>query len=797
NPAQSYERYFGLWQDVDLYDNQKGTDWQKQIYGNMGLVESRDLAIRGGSEKFNFNLNYALFDQKAIMLGSNFRRDNLSVSLKSKASEKIDLSFTLRYSNTEVNGGGANEQNEVSSADARLRHSVGYSPIPLPGLTTDETDEALQSYLIDPFLAVDDNQRQKTRKNFNMVGSFSWKMIDNLKYRMDVGLDNRTDGDNRFYGRSTYYANNRPSAVNQGLPAFVTNDRTQVRFRNANTLNYDFKDIIESEDHEVKLLVGEEMLITNRNTLTTEIHGFPKFFDFTQAQNLFSQGIPQAVNNFYSPDDKLLSFFGRVNYSFKNRYLLTATYRADGSSKFLGDNAWGYFPSAAVAWKISEEPFLENQDWIDLLKLRISYGESGNNNIPTGQTARNFQSNNTTYINGVTNYWAPSTVLVNPDLKWETTVTQNIGLDFGIFGSKITGSLEAYKNITEDLLFRFNIPNDTGYASQYRNVGEVQNSGVEASLNFSILEKSDYGLNISVNASVNRNEILSMGELENFGENTNWASSQIGDDYLVTVGQPLGVMVGFRNDGRYEVSDFNYDPVADEYTLKSGVADNQVIGNVRPGSMKLKDISGPDGIPDGIVDINDQEIIGDANPDFIGGVVLSGRAYGFDLTAAFNFSVGQDVYNANKIEFSTANENGQYRNLSTVMADGVRWTNLDPSTGQIVNDPTQLEALNKNTTLWSPYMSRYVFSDWAVEDASFLRLNTLTIGYSLPEKVTKKLGVSNLRFYTTANNVFLLTNYSGPDPEVSTRRRTPLTPGVDYSAYPRSRQYVFGLNLNF
>lgn len=796
-PEESYERYFGLWQDYDQYLGQKGTNWQKQIYGNLGTVESRDLSVRGGSEKFNFNLNYALYDQKAIMLGSKFRRDNLSVSLKSKASEKVDLSFTFRYSNTEVNGGGANEQNEVSSADSRLKHSVGYSPIPLPGLTTDETDEALQSYLVDPFLAVDDNQRQKTRKNFNMVGSFSWEVLENLKYRMDIGLDNREDGDNRFYGRSTYYANNRPSADNQGLPAFVTTDRKQTRFRNANTLNYDFKELLHSDDHELKLLLGEEMLITKSNTLTQEIHGFPKFFDFNTSKNLFSQGTPQTVDNFYSPDDKLLSFFGRVNYSFKNRYLLTATYRADGSSKFLGDNAWGYFPSAALAWKITEEEFLEDSSWIDMLKLRISYGESGNNNIPTGQTARNFQSSTTTYINDVTNYWAPSTVLINPDLKWETTVTQNIGLDFGLFDSKVTGSLEAYKNVTEDLLFRFNIPNDTGYASQYRNVGEVQNSGVEASLNFTILEKSDYALNLSVNTSINRNKILSMGALENFGENTNWASSQIGDDYLVTVGQPLGVMYGYRNAGRYEVSDFNYNPDNQEYTLKSGVADNLVIGNVRPGSMKLKDISGPEGVPDGVVDANDQEIIGNSNPDFIGGFVLSGRAYGFDLSAAFNFSVGQDVYNANKIEFTTSNENGQYRNLSTIMADGNRWTNLDSSTGQLVTDPNQLEALNKNTTMWSPYMSRYVFSDWAVEDASFLRLNTLTLGYTLPETVVEKLLVSNLRFYVTANNVFVLTNYSGPDPEVSTRRKTPLTPGVDYSAYPRSRQFVFGLNLNF
>lgn len=792
----SYENIFGLWQDYDQYLGQEGTNWQKQIYGQMGETQSRDLSIRGGSEKFNFNFNYALYDEKAIMIGSDFKRNNLSLSLKSKASDKVDLSFTLRYSYTEINGGGANEQNEISSADARLRHSVGYSPIPLPGLTTTDTDEALSSYLVNPFVAVDDNQRLKLRKNFNMVGSFSWEIIDNLQYRMDLGLDNRNDLDYRFYGRSTYYANNRPAAENQGLPSLVSSDEKRVSFRNANTLNYDFEKLLNNENHSLKLLVGEEMIITKRNELTTEVQGYPKLFDFQATRNLTSQGTPLLVEDFYSPDDKLLSFFGRLNYDYKNRYLITATYRADGSSKFLGDNQWGYFPSAAVAWKISEEEFLKNADWLNTLKVRFSYGEAGNNNIPAGQTIQNYQSSATSQINIFSNYWQPSNTLANPDLKWETTITQNIGLDFDLLKGRISGSFEAYKNVTKDLLIRFPIPG-SGYEDQFRNLGEVQNTGIEASLNIAAIDHEDYGLNLSFNAGMNKNRINSLGPLEDFGISTNWASTQIPNDYLVTVGQPLGVMYGFQNDGRYEVSDFDYNATTETYTLRDGVVDNQWLGNVRPGTLKLKDISGPDGVPDGIVDINDQTIIGDSNPDVTGGMVINARAYGFDLMAAFNFSIGNDIYNANKIEFTTSNQNAQYRNLSTIMADGNRWTNLDPSTGQLVTDPTQLEALNANTTMWSPYMSRYVFSDWAVEDGSFLRLNTLTLGYTVPEKFLSPIGVSNLRFYATANNVFIITNYSGLDPEVSTRRRTPLTPGVDYSPYPRSRQLVFGLNLNF
>jgi TonB-linked SusC/RagA family outer membrane protein len=791
NDVPSYERIFGQWQDNDLYNGMVGNNWQKQIYGEMGEVRSIDLGIRGGSEKVNFNFNFANYDEKTIMVGSDFKRNNLSFALKNKASEKVDLSLTFRYSDTEINGGGANEQNEISSADARLRHSVGYSPIPLPGLTTDNTDEAISSYLVNPFVAVDDNQRKQLRKNFNVLGSFSWEIIDNLKFKTDLGMDNYNNLDYRFYGRSTYYANNRPAAENQGKPSLVFSDGKRERFRNANTLNYDFKKIM-GEDHSLKLLVGEEILINKNNVIATEIQGFPKFFDFETTRNLTTQGIPQSVDNYYSPDDKLLSFFGRVNYDFKNRYLFTATYRADGSSKFLGDNRWGYFPSAAVAWKMNEEDFMKDVTWISALKLRLSYGEAGNNNIPSGQTVQNFESRNTTFLSNITNYWAASNTLANPDLKWETTVTQNFGVDFDLFNGRITGSAEAYKNVTKDLLINFPVPG-TGYLSQYRNMGETQNTGIEASLNYAAIDKENYGLNFSFNIGLNKNRINSLGVMEDFGQNTNWASSQIGNDYVINVGQPLGIMFGYQSDGRYEVSDFDFNATTGVYTLKQGVVNNTaIVGTVRPGTMKLKDIDG-----DGLVTVSDNAIIGNSNPKHTGGLIINANAYGFDLSAGFNWSVGNDVYNANKIEFTTSNLNAQYRNLSTEMADGIRWTNLDPVSGQLVTDPSQLSALNANTTMWSPYMSRFVFSDWAVEDGSFLRLNTLTLGYTVSESLISQVGISKLRLYLTANNVFIITNYSGLDPEVSTRRRTPLTPGVDYSPFPRSRQLVFGLNLNF
>jgi len=789
----SYTKYFGNWQDHDLYKGLKGDDWQKQIFGRTGEVQSRDLGIRGGTDKLNYNFNYAHYDEKAIMIGSNYKRNNLALALKSKINDKIDVGFTMRYSDTEIDGGGVNEQNEKSSSDSRMRTIVGYAPLPVAGLTSDDVSGDGSDVLINPLRSIYDNNRQQFRKNFNMLGSFGWELADNLKLKVDLGLDNFNTLDYRFYGRSTYYVANAPLGPLQGMPAMIISDGKEKRFRNANTLNYDFKKIL-GENHHLTALLGQENITYTTNTVTSTIHGYPTFFDFEKAKNLTTQGTPQSIDNYYSPDDRLLSFFGRANYDYKNRYILSATFRADGSSKFLEQNRWGYFPAFAAGWKISEESFLKGKTWIDLLKVRASYGEAGNNNIPVGQQVQIFQSTPTTWVNGVTSIWAPSKTMPNPDLKWETTVTQNIGLDFGFFKNRLSGNFDVYKNITTDLLINFPVPG-SGYDYQYRNMGETQNTGFEATINVVAIEKAKYGLNFSFNMAVNKNRINSLGVMNNFGQATGWASSQIGDDYLIALNSSLGSMYGYKNDGRYEVSDFDY--VGGKYVLKSGVVSTAttLVGDgssLKPGDMKLKDVNG-----DGKVDLNDKTVIGNYNPKSSGGFVINGNAYGFDLMAAFNWSIGNDIYNADKIEFSTATASGQYKNLNSTMADGKRWTNLDPVSGQLVTDPAALASLNANTTMWSPYMRTAIFTDWAVEDASFLRLNTLTLGYTAPQMFTSKLGVSKLRFYLTASNVFVWTKYSGSDPEVSTRRKNPLTPGVDSSPYPRSRQMVFGMNLNF
>ena len=784
-----YEKYFGLYQDIDLYAGQPGTDWYDQVFGHVGQTFNQDLNITGGSERFRYAFTYAGLRSDEIMLSSEYSRDNLSLKMDHDASDKVKLSFSLRYSDTKIYGAGAVDQGGATPSDARVKQAMLYVPIPFTSIG-DYDDTEVSSSMTNPMDNVRDNDRQQFRKRYNMIGSFAWDIIDGLEFRTEEGLDYNYNTDDRFYGLTTYYVKNTPSATYQNLPALESTDNALNSLRSTNTLNYDFRQFIKGGGHSVKLLAGQEVIVTTSNTVFNQVWGFPDFFTSDQAYKLVSQGFSSRYTDTYNPDNKLLSFFGRVIYDYKGKYMLTATYRADGSSKFSQDNRWGYFPSVSVGWRISDESFMKGiSSTVNNLKLRLSYGSAGNNNIPSGQIAQTFNSGSTSWISGFTTFWSPSTVMANPDLRWETTYTRNAGLDFGLFGNRLSGTVEFYFNTTEDLLINFPV-SGTGYNTQYRNMGETENKGFEIALNGVVADKKNFRLNLGFNIGFNRNEIISLGTMEDFGQASGWASTEIGNDYWISVGGSVGQMYGYKSDGRYEVSDFIYNASDDTWTLKENVADaTAVVGTLRPGKLKMKDISG-----DGLISVADCSVIGDANPLNTGGFNIDAVFYGFDLSAVFNWSYGNDIYNANKIEYTTGRY--QFRNMIDIMADGNRWTNVDAD-GNLVNDPATLQALNANTTMWSPQMTRHVFTDWAVEDGSFLRLNTVSLGYTLPVDLVRKAKLQNLRFYVSAYNVFVLTNYSGFDPEVSTRRNTVLTPGLDYSAYPKSRQIIYGLNLTF
>ncbi len=799
--TDNYEKYFGSYDDIDLYDNVATNDWQDIVYGRTGHTFNQNLNINGGSDKIKYAFSYARMDDKAIMQMSDFVRDNLSLKLNAKPTKRVSLDFQARWSKTKINGGGANEQSSTYNTDKRLRYAIQYTPYPVPGLSTDtDDDDTTNSSFYNPVTSLKDNDQKRTRITFNMSGAFTWELYKNLKFKTEFGYDTYKVDTKRLFGPTTYYVKNVPASANQGLPAITLTNQYRTKFRNTNTVSYDFKDIFgKNSAHSLNVLLGEEYIIMKNELMTNTAHGFPANFTSAEAWKFTTQGTPFEINDFYDPDDILNSYFGRINYNYKEKYLLSATARADGSSKFAKGNRWGFFPSIAAAWRISSEPFMKGAEkWLDDLKLRLSYGTAGNNNISSGLLTQEFQANATSWINGYNSYISPSKTMANPDLKWETTITRNVGIDYTMFGSKLTGSIDAYWNNTKDLLIQYPVAG-TGYDYQYRNMGETRNMGLEFALTWNAINKKNFGLTVGANISFNKNKVLSLGQIESIDNiSTQWASSEIDQDFVIKKGEPIGQIWGYKSAGRYEVDDFDIAKSQEKgkWILKDGVADcSTVLGtSVRPGSMKLAEIKEN---KTGKITTDDRTVIGDTNPAHTGGFNINARVYGFDLTANFNWSVGNDVYNANAIEY-TQTSKYQYRNLIDKMASGSRWTNIDAN-GNLLNwnNAEELAALNANTAMWSPYTGKYVLTDYYVEDASFLRLSTLTLGYTLPTTLTKRVGINSLRFYVTAYNVFCITNYSGFDPEVSAIRRTNLTPGVDYSAYPKSRQFVIGLNLNF
>lgn len=794
NLSDVYNAYFGAFGDIDQFIGLPTNDYIGAIFGNTGKTFSTDVSISGRTDEFNWTLGYAHLDEDAIMLGSSYNRNNLNFKGQFKPWKKTLLDVSVRYSRTEVRGAGANslkDQSGSTSGNGRLKHAVIYQPIPVQANLAGIDEEENYGDAVNPLLAVSDNDTRKLRDTWNANAAFSWKPNERLTLKTEAGMQTYNETTDKFYGMSTYLVYNFGGL---GPIAKYQND-IRTRYRNTNTLSYDMSGMFGNDDHTMNVLLGEEMTLTRSNQVRMQSNDLPSFYDAEMAWNFMSSGNPTAVVNYYNPNDNMLSFFGRLNYDYKSRYSLGATLRADGSSKFAAGNRWGFFPSAAASWTISNEDFMSRFTSLRLLKLRYSFGTAGNNNIPTGQIVKIYSPHAVSEIAATISsgdiYMTAGSVMNNPDLTWETTYTHNIGLDFGVLNGKVAGSLEVYQNDTKNLLINFPI-SGVGYASQYQNIGSTRNKGVELTLNMPLISKADYSLNLSGNIAYNKNVVSSLGGLSKISSNSEWASTEIDSDYIVEVGQPLGNMNGYVFDGFYTTDDMTWDGA--KWVLNDGVVDcSNLLGStyMRPGAPKFKNLDGD------AANTPDKTIIGNASPDFSGGFALSGYVKGLDFSANFTFMIGNDVYNANKIEFNSSRKFTTLRNLTNMMDVDKRWTNIDWETGKIVNDADRLNAMNAGKTMFSPFTQNAIFSDWAVEDASFLRFQSATIGYTLPGKLTTKAFIKKARLYVTGTNLFCWTKYSGYDPEVDTRRSTPLTPGVDYSAYPKSIGCVFGLNITF
>ena len=787
-----YEASFGLFQDIDLYQEMTGINWQDEVYGNTGSYFSHNVSLSGGTDKVSYLASYQHTDENAIMLDSDYKRDNFSFKLNAKPFKWLKVNFSTRYSDMVVTGAGANDSKsgggETSTSDSRLKHTVIFPPISVTSLYDDgDTDEDVVGSLVRPTVAIQDNYKNRHRQLYSLNGGVSIDFIKNLQFRTDFGIEGRVDEDKIYKGSSTYDARN--SSLAPGMPIATITDRDTKRIRNTNTLSYKWTS--PNKAHSFNALIGEEMTITSAVTKTNRIEGIPTMFTPEQCFGYLTEGIPASIDNYYSYDDRLLSFFGRVGYDYLGRYLVTATFRADGSSKFAPGNQWGYFPSVAAAWRLSDESWMEGASgWLNNLKLRVSYGVAGNNNIAAGQYLKIYSSSTELWMNGFNSYWSVGNALNNQDIKWETTYTYNIGLDFGFWNSRINGTIDIYQNDVKDLLIDFPIQG-TGYQTVTRNIGATRNRGIELAINAALVNAHDFTLDFNFNIAYNQNRVMDLGGLEYLSGNSGWAGSEISEDYRVIVGQAIGQMWGYVTDGYYTADEFDWD--GSKWVAKDGVVDNSAMtgSSWGPGALKVKDLDNS-----GTIDDKDMTVIGCAMPDFTGGFGLNMTYKGFDLSAAFTFSIGNEVYNANKLEFTNTSKY-YHRNQLAMMGSEYRYTQIDWNTGERITDPAILNEINQDATIWSPVMPKYVFHSWGVEDGSFLRLNTLTFGYTVPTHLTKQWYIKRLRVFFTGTNLFCATKYSGYDPEVSTRRKVPYTPGVDYSAYPKSRGFNFGVNITF
>ncbi|MBR6750555.1 MAG: TonB-dependent receptor [Bacteroidaceae bacterium] len=792
NKLDRYQSSFGLFQDIDLYQEMTGINWQDEVYGNTGSYFSHNVSLSGGTEKVNYLASYQHTDENAIMLDSDYKRDNFSFKLNAKPFKWLKVNFSTRYSNMLVTGAGANDSKsgggETSTSDSRLKHTVIFPPISVTSLYEDDsTDEDVVGSLVKPTTAIKDNYKNRRRQLYSINGGVSINFIKNLQFRTDFGIEGRVDEDKIYKGSSTYDARN--SSLAPGMPIATITDKDSQRLRNTNTLSYKWTS--KNKAHNLNAMIGEEMTITTANTKVNRVEGVPTMFSPEECFGYLTEGMPASIANNYAYDDRLLSFFGRVGYDYLGRYLITATFRADGSSKFAPGNQWGYFPSVAAAWRISDESWMESaSEWLNNLKLRASYGVAGNNNIAAGQYMKIYSSNTELWMNGFNSYWTPGNSLNNTDIKWETTYTYNIGIDFGFWNNRINGTIDLYQNDVKDLLIDFPIQG-TGYQTVTRNIGATRNRGIELAVNAALVNTKDFTLDFNFNIAYNQNQVMDLGGLDFISGNSGWAGSEIQEDYRVIVGQAMGQMWGYVTEGYYSADDFIWD--GNKWVAKDGVVDNSAMtgDSWGPGALKIKDLDNS-----GTIDDKDKTVIGNSMPDFTGGFGLTATYKGFDLSAGFTFSIGNEVYNANKLEFTTTSKY-YHRNQLAMMGTENRYTQIDWATGERITDPEVLNEINKNANIWSPVMPKYVFHSWGVEDGSFLRLNTLTLGYTLPTDLTKKIYVQRLRVFFTGTNLFCATKYTGYDPEVSTRRKVPYTSGVDYSAYPKSRGFNFGVNITF
>ncbi|MES2777363.1 MAG: TonB-dependent receptor [Bacteroidota bacterium] len=807
----SFFNRYGPYKDLEVYKSFETWDWQDVIFGRSAKSNTKVLTVNGGNDATTYNFSMNNTNEEGIMLNSGLKRTLATFRFDHKISSKLRLALNMRYSRQKTYGNGTSTTG--SGSNSRLKYTVRFQPY--IGLVNFE--EYDPNSIFDNTINLSNpltNALQDTRNAYSNTlvtsAAATYNITKGITLKSLVGFNVGENNLESFSGVSNYSVSGRNTASQYSSMPFISlsNDRS-IAVTNTNTI--EINPTI-GKRHRLNVILGQEINQRDGKSFSQSIKYFPTAVTAVQAFANVQQANPPAGAIQPSPvtnvdGERLFSFFGRAMYTFDNKYNVNLLMRRDGSSKFSEANRWGMFPSVQVAWRLSQEKFISNMNlkWLTNLKVRGSFGTAGNNRVPGDrlyQTIFTTSPSDAGYATTDNSQSAGlySANLANPNLKWETTVSRNIGLDVEMFNSRLSVSLDGYINRTNDLLLQTNVPQQTGYVSQYQNIGSTKNTGVELQISATIFQRKNFNWNSSFNISHNKNVIASLqGGVKSYAVSSGWGAAN--EDFLVQVGQPVGQFYGYVSDGYYTLDDFDRtrsvigDPTRWTWVLKPGVANNSIMNAaVFPGAIKFKklatDIKG-----DTMIRVaTDRTVIGNWQPKFYGGWNNQLSYKNFDMSIFMNFSYGNKVYNANKVEFSSVYQ-ATGNNLLADFKD--RWKWFDDN-GVVITDWDKLAEANKNTKIYSPTRNPHLMRSDAIEDGSFLRITNVTIGYNLPKKwLLATRYITRVRFYATVNNVYTFTKYTGYDPEANTRRGNPLTPGVDYAAYPRSRYITGGINVTF
>lgn len=761
------ERYFPTgsgFTTAEDYRNAPTVDWQERMF-RTAFVQNHSLSLSGGTQSTYYIMSLSYRDQGGIVTNSGYDRVQGRINLTQRINSKLKANIVVNYSQEKRKGSSAN-----------LRNSWGYRSVAYPG-----EDLHTQKYIYEPdginvrfnpIISQENEFRRKTSGNLYTNGSLEYEIIKGLKLKVSGGITNNKERQEAFNGSNTISGNLIDTRNARGINANIRHNEYNS-WLNENTLAYQIR---LKQKHNISVLAGLTMQGNRFSSTYAEVY---QISNESLGMGGFSAGIPSQTTTSIS-SSALMSYLSRFNYSYKSLYMFTASFRADGSSKFYGKNRWGYFPSTSVAWNVAEENFWKKiglKKYVSNAKLRLSWGLTGNNRVGDFAALP-------TYITGkameysFNNAFAPGYIknnLGNMGLKWETTSQSNIGLDLGFLKQRIRVTTDLYYKTTNDLLLNAELPLSMGFDRVMKNIGKVSNKGLEITIDTENIKRKDFTWNTSFNISFNKSEVKALADnqqslLNSVGTGPYGFAGDI-PSYISKIGQPMGMMYGHVYEGTYKYSDF--DRVGEAYVLKRGIAKYDM--TIQPGYPKYKDLNN-----DGIIDNYDRTIIGDGQPKAIGGISNHFAYKNFELNIFFQWSLGNDIYNVSKLEMLYPTYNQRERNMMAEYAN--RWTPENP------NSDIPLSHMHGNFPSY--------YSTAVVEDGSYIRLKTASLTYNLPDKILKKVSLRSASVVVSGNNLLTFTNYTGLDPESSSFGQT-LTPGYDFAAYPRSRTFNVSLKLGF